>query len=391
MKSSRLTARHGLACLLIIGIGLFGMSPASGAWQQAEPSGAQDKQPAEKTEKKPERPPIYDESANAQEQIQTALAKAKKENRRVLMEWGGNWCGWCHHLHEIMKSNQEIARKIMYEYDVVLVDIGQIDKNQELVAKYEVDLKKDGVPFLTVLDSDGKVVINQETSSLENDDKENPGHNPEAVLEFLTKFQAEPLDARALLSEATDKASSEKKFVFLHFGAPWCGWCHRMEAWLVKPEIDSVMSKAFVDLKVDTDRMLHGEELFKEYCPNQGGIPWFVFIDPETKKVIATSDGPKGNVGFPFDDFEIEHYCDMLTKCDGKFTTEQIAAIKQSLNDNRAATKAASAEKCGRTRLTATVRYPSREVRDMVVGTGMARGAALSYDRLEDLLAKLQR
>jgi uncharacterized protein YndB with AHSA1/START domain len=45
----------------------------------------------------------------------------------------------------------------------------------------------------------------------------------------------------------------------------------------------------------------------------------------------------------------------------------------------------------GKTRLTATVRYPSREVRDMVMSTGMARGAGLSYDRLEDLLAKLQR
>jgi uncharacterized protein YndB with AHSA1/START domain len=44
-----------------------------------------------------------------------------------------------------------------------------------------------------------------------------------------------------------------------------------------------------------------------------------------------------------------------------------------------------------KTRFTATVRYPSREVRDTVMATGMARGAGLSYDRLEDLLAKLQR
>lgn len=42
------------------------------------------------------------------------------------------------------------------------------------------------------------------------------------------------------------------------------------------------------------------------------------------------------------------------------------------------------------TRLTATVRYPSQMVRDMVVQSGMARGAGISYDRLEDLLAKLQ-
>jgi uncharacterized protein YndB with AHSA1/START domain len=44
----------------------------------------------------------------------------------------------------------------------------------------------------------------------------------------------------------------------------------------------------------------------------------------------------------------------------------------------------------GKTRLTATVRYPSREVRDMVMGTGMANGAGISYDRLEDLVGALQ-
>ena len=43
------------------------------------------------------------------------------------------------------------------------------------------------------------------------------------------------------------------------------------------------------------------------------------------------------------------------------------------------------------TRMTATVRYPSQEVRDMVRGTGMERGAGISYDRLEDLLRELQR
>lgn len=48
-------------------------------------------------------------------------------------------------------------------------------------------------------------------------------------------------------------------------------------------------------------------------------------------------------------------------------------------------------EEGGKTRFTATVRYPSREVRDIVLGTGMERGAGISYDRLEDLVAELQR
>jgi uncharacterized protein YndB with AHSA1/START domain len=48
-------------------------------------------------------------------------------------------------------------------------------------------------------------------------------------------------------------------------------------------------------------------------------------------------------------------------------------------------------EEGGKTRLTATVRYPSAEVRDMVLASGMSRGAGISYDRLEDLVATLQR
>ncbi len=47
-------------------------------------------------------------------------------------------------------------------------------------------------------------------------------------------------------------------------------------------------------------------------------------------------------------------------------------------------------EENGKTRLTVTASYPSLEVRDMVIGTGMAKGAAISYDRLEDLVIELQ-
>ena len=44
----------------------------------------------------------------------------------------------------------------------------------------------------------------------------------------------------------------------------------------------------------------------------------------------------------------------------------------------------------GKTRMTATVRYPSQEVRDMVIAAGMATGAGISYDRLEDVVGTLQ-
>jgi uncharacterized protein YndB with AHSA1/START domain len=48
-------------------------------------------------------------------------------------------------------------------------------------------------------------------------------------------------------------------------------------------------------------------------------------------------------------------------------------------------------EENGKTRMIATVEYPSREIRDMVKESGMERGAALSYDRLEEVARSLQR
>jgi len=47
-------------------------------------------------------------------------------------------------------------------------------------------------------------------------------------------------------------------------------------------------------------------------------------------------------------------------------------------------------EENGQTRLTATCLYPSNQVRDMVMGTGMEKGAGLSYDQLEILVGEMQ-
>lgn len=48
-------------------------------------------------------------------------------------------------------------------------------------------------------------------------------------------------------------------------------------------------------------------------------------------------------------------------------------------------------EEGGKTRMVVTCEYPSQEVRDMVIGTGMSEGAGKSYDALEGLLTQLQR
>jgi hypothetical protein len=47
-------------------------------------------------------------------------------------------------------------------------------------------------------------------------------------------------------------------------------------------------------------------------------------------------------------------------------------------------------EEHGKTRLTVTAKYPSLEIRDFVINTGMEKGAAISYDHLEQVAMELQ-
>ncbi len=59
--------------------------------------------------------------------------------------------------------------------------------------------------------------------------------------------------------------------------------------------------------------------------------------------------------------------------------------------DTESLVTAVLTEEHGKTRLHATSKYPTKEVRDMVLSTGMEKGAALSYDRLDEVAMALAR
>ena len=160
---------------------------------------------------------IYDANADARAEIAAALATAKKDDKRVLVVYGADWCGWCRKLHDLFKTDPEIRRLLLYEYEQVRVDIGKFDHNMELAEGYGADLHSGGVPYLTVLDADGKVLTNQNTGDLE----AGPRHDPAKVKAFLEKWPAVPREAERVLAEALARAEAAGKMVFLHLGAPW--------------------------------------------------------------------------------------------------------------------------------------------------------------------------
>ena len=109
---------------------------------------------------------IYNERANARAEIKEALERAAAQHKRVIVVFGANWCYDCHALDKAFHSS-ELAPILAANFEVVHVDIGKGQKNQDLMKQYEVPMKR-GIPGLAVLDSDGKLLYSQKQGQFEN-------------------------------------------------------------------------------------------------------------------------------------------------------------------------------------------------------------------------------
>lgn len=112
------------------------------------------------------KPNLYPDPSEARTDIGLALSVAAREHRRVLLDFGGNWCYDCHVLDETFHY-PEVARILDANYVVVHINIGQYDANLDLAEKYQIPLKK-GVPSLAVLDSKGRLLVSQKNGDFEN-------------------------------------------------------------------------------------------------------------------------------------------------------------------------------------------------------------------------------
>lgn len=99
---------------------------------------------------------LYPADADANQEIQAALARALSEKKQVLLLFGANWCYDCHVLDRALREG--MAGKIASEHFLLVhVDIGEGKKNGELVKLYRIPLDK-GVPAVAVLRGDGKLL-----------------------------------------------------------------------------------------------------------------------------------------------------------------------------------------------------------------------------------------
>jgi len=107
------------------------------------------------TEKKQLYPPVD----QAQADVNAALLQARKQHKRVILDFGGDWCGDCQVL-DIYFHREPNADLLAKNFIKVNVNIGREDANLDLAHKYGVPVH--GVPALAVLDAQGKVLYAQD-------------------------------------------------------------------------------------------------------------------------------------------------------------------------------------------------------------------------------------
>ena len=165
-------------------VGCKGNQPAASTTPgpAAAPSTAAERQPV--TTPPAVKKHLYSAEADPKADIAAALKQASLEHKRVILNFGGDWCGDCQvldiYLHQ--SPNLELFDK---NYLLVHVDIGHYDKNLDIAEKYNIPLKK-GVPALAVIDADGKVVYSQQTAEF----GDMRYMYPNSVTDFLNRWKA---------------------------------------------------------------------------------------------------------------------------------------------------------------------------------------------------------
>jgi thioredoxin-related protein len=128
---------------------------------------------------------LYNPKADAAKELDSVIALAKKENKQVLVQIGGNWCSWCIKLHNFVETNGDLKRAITMDYVTYKLNYSVDNTNKSLLEKYKHP-ERFGFPVLLILDSEGNLLHTQDSSLLEKGD----GYDKERLFQFVKGWTA---------------------------------------------------------------------------------------------------------------------------------------------------------------------------------------------------------
>ena len=109
-------------------------------------------------------PDKFDPARDAAKDLAAALALARAQGKRVIVDVGGEWCSWCHILDRFFASHPDLDALRASRYVWLKVNYSPANENRALLARWP---KIEGYPHLFVLAADGTLVHSQDTGVLE--------------------------------------------------------------------------------------------------------------------------------------------------------------------------------------------------------------------------------
>lgn len=126
---------------------------------------------------------VYPDPSQAKTDLAAALKTAAETHKRVLIDFGGNWCGDCQVL-DIYFHNDANRSILEANFVLVHVNVGHMDENLDIAQRYDVPLNK-GVPALAVLSDHGKLLYSQRSGEFESMRR----MESSAVTQFLVQWK----------------------------------------------------------------------------------------------------------------------------------------------------------------------------------------------------------
>jgi thiol-disulfide isomerase/thioredoxin len=147
--------------------------------------------------------------------------------------------------------------------------------------------------------------------------------------------------AEEVLAPAKAKAFAENKTIFVHFGASWCGWCRKLDAFLEQAEIKPVFERYFVPVKLvveekekNKDLENPGAESFLKKLGGPAGLPYSAFLDSHGKMIVNSKQGG-ANIGYPAQPAEIDWFIEMIKKAAPRITSDDLKTIENALRNEK--------------------------------------------------------
>jgi thioredoxin-related protein len=132
---------------------------------------------------------LYKPEENATEAIENAVKIAKKTNKHVFIQIGGNWCVWCARFEDFVKDSKVIDSLVKADFIVYHLNYSKENNNAEILKKYGFP-QRFGFPVFLILNGDGDLIHTQNSAYLES----GKSYDYQKVVEFFRHWGRSAFD-----------------------------------------------------------------------------------------------------------------------------------------------------------------------------------------------------